>query len=65
MLGVTVRDITQPGYEGCQIEEINQDSCLAGTSARPGDIITGIDDVRIKTVGFAELSKHKVGDCNA
>ncbi len=64
MLGVTVRDITQPGYEGCQIEEINQDSCLAGTSARPGDIITGIDDARVKNGRElrSELSKHKVGD---
>ena len=64
MLGITGVDITQPGYEGFQIQSINDNSCLVGTSARVGDIITGIQNVRVKN-GVSlrnELSKYKVGN---
>lgn len=64
MLGVTVRDITQPGYEGVQILEISENSSLAGTNARVGDIITKINNATIQS-GVelrSELSKLKVGD---
>ena len=64
VLGVTVRDITQPGYEGVQILEINKNSCLVGTNARVGDIITKLNntDIRSGVDLRSELSKFKVGD---
>lgn len=64
VLGVTVRDITQPGYEGVQILEINKNSCLVGTNARVGDIITRLNntDIRSGVDLRSELSKFKVGD---
>ena len=56
--------ITQPGYEGFQIQTIDEKSCLKGTDARVGDIITKIDNVTVKsgTALRSELSKYKVGD---
>ena len=64
MLGITGLDITQPGYEGFQIQTIDEKSCLKGTDARVGDIITKIDNVTVKsgTALRSELSKYKVGD---
>jgi len=64
MLGVSVIDIEQLGYEGCQIREINEDSCLVGTKVQVGDIIVKVGDKSIRT-GVElrnELSKYKVGD---
>lgn len=64
MLGVTGVDIAQPGYEGFQIREISKGSCLEGTKAQVGDIITKIGNTTIKTGTElrSELSKFKVGD---
>ena len=64
MLGITGVDILQPGYEGFQIREIKQGSCLEGTNARVGDIIVKIDNTTIKrgTELRNELSKRKIGD---
>ncbi|MDD2417918.1 MAG: trypsin-like peptidase domain-containing protein [Oscillospiraceae bacterium] len=64
MLGVTGLDITQPGYEGFQIQSINDNSPLSGTKVEVGDIITKIDNVVVDS-GITlrnEMSKHKVGD---
>ncbi|MDD2363009.1 MAG: trypsin-like peptidase domain-containing protein [Oscillospiraceae bacterium] len=64
MLGIMGRDITQPGYEGFQIQSINETSPLNGTKAQVGDIITKIDNVVVDS-GITirnEMSKHKVGD---
>lgn len=61
MLGVTGRSITGTGF---RIEEINSDSCLVGTEAQVGDIITAVDGVAVTDYSTmrAELSKHAVGD---
>ena len=61
MLGITGRSITGTGF---RIEEINSDSCLAGTEAQVGDIITAVDGVSVTDYSTmrTELSKHSVGD---
>lgn len=63
-LGVSGKTITQTGYEGFYISAINSDSCLAGTSAQVGDIITGINGTTVTDYSTlrSELAKHKVGD---
>ncbi len=55
---------TYRGYEGFYISAIGQNSCFAGTQAQAGDIITHINDVRVKS--YAEmreqLTSYKVGE---
>lgn len=52
------------GYEGFYISAIREDSCLKGTRAQVGDIITHIDGVRVKSYGEMreQLTSHKVGE---
>ncbi len=55
---------TYRGYEGFYISAIGKDSCFVGTAAQVGDIITHINDVRVKS--YAEmreqLTSYAVGD---
>lgn len=55
---------TYRGYEGFYISAIGQNSCFAGTRAQVGDIITHINDVRVKS--YAEmreqLTSYPVGE---
>lgn len=61
MLGITGRSLNGVGF---RIEAINSDSCLAGTEAQVGDIITAVDGVAVVDYESmrTELSKHSVGD---
>lgn len=63
-LGISGRTISQPGYEGFQIESITSDSGLNGTNAQVGDIITKVDGTAVTDYStlHAELAKHSVGD---
>ncbi len=55
---------TYRGYEGFYISAIGEKSCFAGTDAQVGDIITHINDVRVKS--YAEmreqLTSYPVGE---
>jgi len=55
---------TYRGYEGFYISAIGENSCFVGTDAQAGDIITHINDVRVKS--YAEmreqLTSYAVGD---
>ncbi len=55
---------TYRGYEGFYISVIGKGSCFEGTAAEVGDIITHINDVRVKS--YAEmreqLTSYAVGD---
>jgi serine protease Do len=64
MLGITGNTVTTSGYEGFRIQEISPDSPMADTNARAGDIITHVNDVRVKSYVelSTELNKNKVGD---
>ena len=61
MLGITGRSLYGTGF---RIEAINSDSCLAGTEAQVGDIITAINGTQIADYEAlqTELSKYSVGD---
>ncbi len=63
-LGITGRTISFTGFEGFQIESIAEDSSLAGTGAKSGDIITHVNGVRVKSYEEMrnELTKHAVGE---
>lgn len=63
-LGITGYSVTQTGYEGFMIQDINEDSCLAGTQVQQYDIITGINgkNVSNRTELRNQLSKYKPGD---
>lgn len=64
MLGITGSQVDQPGYEGFLIRSIEEGSCLAGTKAQAGDIITHVNGVRVETYAAmrSELTKYKVGE---
>ncbi len=55
---------TYRGYEGFYISVIGKNSCFVGTDTQVGDIITHINDVRVKS--YAEmreqLTSYAVGD---
>ena len=55
---------TYRGYEGFYISAISENSCFIGTDAQAGDILTHINDVRVKS--YAEmreqLTSYAVGD---
>lgn len=55
---------TYRGYEGFYISAIGQNSCFAGTRAQVGDIITHINDVRVKsyTEMREQLTSYPVGE---
>ena len=61
MLGITGTSLSGTGF---RIEAINSDSCLAGTEAQVGDIITQINDTQVVDYESlqSELSKYSVGD---
>lgn len=63
-LGISGYTVTQAGYEGFLVYEINADSCLQGTSIQQYDIITGINgtDISNRTELRNQLSKYKPGD---
>ncbi len=63
-LGITGRTVTSIGYEGFMIQTISSDSCLVGTEAQKGDIITHVDGVRVNDYAEmrSELTSLKVGD---
>ncbi len=50
--------------QGILITEISDDGSLAGSSAKPKNIITKVDGTRVKTFNqvYSVLAKHKVGD---
>ncbi|MCL2487864.1 MAG: trypsin-like peptidase domain-containing protein [Oscillospiraceae bacterium] len=63
-LGITGRTFNQVGMEGFRIESIDPDSSLTATRARAGDIITHVNEIRVRnyTEMSAELIKYSVGD---
>lgn len=64
MLGITGQQVDQPGYEGFLIRSIEAGSCLEGTRAQAGDIITHVNGVRVETYAEmrSELTKYQVGE---
>ena len=63
-LGIKGYSITQTGYEGFMVSEIDPDSSLAGADIKVYDIITALDGETVtnRTELRNLLSKHKVGD---
>ncbi len=63
-LGVNGYSINSNGYAGFVIQSIAENSPMAKTDARAGDLITAVDDVKIDGYGAlrSELAKHKPGD---
>ena len=63
-LGIKGYTITQTGYEGFMVSEIDAESSLAGADIQVYDIITSLDGEKVtsRTVLRNLLSKHKVGD---
>lgn len=61
MLGIGGRSLTGTGF---RIEEIYSESCLNGTEAQVGDIITHVAGVQVTDYSTmrAELAKHEVGE---
>ena len=63
-LGVTGYTVNSNGYRGYVIKTIDENSDLANTKARVGDLITAVDGEKIDGYGTlrSALSKHTVGD---
>ena len=63
-LGIKGYTITQTGYEGFMVSEINSDSSLLGADIQVNDIITSLDGQKVenRTQLRSLLSKHSVGD---
>ena len=63
-LGIKGYTITQTGYEGFMVSEIDEDSSLKGANIQTYDIITSLDGEKVtnRTTLRNLLSKHRVGD---
>ena len=63
-LGIKGYTITQTGYEGFMVSEIDAESSLIDANIQTYDIITSLDGEKVtsRTVLRSLLSKHQVGD---
>jgi serine protease Do len=63
-LGINGYSVNSNGYAGFVIQSIAENSPMAETKAREGDLITAVDGVEIDGYGAlrAELAKHKPGE---
>ncbi len=64
VLGIRGNDVSGAGVAGFMIQEIDKGSCLEGTAIKAGDILTGVDGVKVsgRAALRKELSQHKAGD---